>query len=82
MDLYVKHKKQESSIDVTVRSWLNYDGYELSSGKTFKLDEIDKLREEIKDYGEIHWHKGKNTFSGNIISDKFFVDMVSRVEGI
>ena len=81
MDLYVKHKKEESSIDVTVRSWLNYDGFECN-GKTDKLDEIDKLREEIEDYGMVCWHKGKNTFTGKIISDKFFVDMVSRVEGI
>lgn len=79
MDTHIREIKEKSSIDVTVRSWINYDGYELSNGKTYKLDEVDKLREEIEDYGEVHWHKGMNTFAGKLVSDKFFETMVKKV---
>jgi len=61
---------------ITVRSWLNADGFECD-GKCYYLDKVDKLKEYVN--GEdIVWEKGKNTFSGKIISDKFFESMIGR----
>lgn len=63
-------------VEVVIRSWLNFDGYECE-GHGYKLDEIDKLKEVVGDR-EIVWLKGKNTFTGNIVGDKFVEQMKER----
>ena len=81
MDISIKYAKQKTSIDVIVRD----DEYELSNGTIYKLDEIDKLREEIEDYGEIHWKRGivkYNIWVGELIDEDTFLERVKLVEGI
>ena len=60
-------------VDVIIRSWLSYDGYECC-GKTFKLDKIKELKELVAGR-EINWIKGQNTFAGKPVSDRFAKDM-------
>lgn len=64
-------------IDVIVRSWINYDGFEVN-GKSYRLDQIDKLREVIGDQ-KINWIRGKNTFTGKPVSDEFMQSMIAEV---
>lgn len=64
-------------VDVVVRSWLNCDGYECE-GKSYKLDQIEQLKEAIAGR-EINWIRGKNTFTGNLVSDKFMETMIAMV---
>ena len=64
-------------IDVIVRSWISYDGFEVN-GKPYRLDQIDKLKEVIGNQ-KINWIRGKNTFTGKPVSDKFMQRMMSEV---
>ena len=67
-------------VNVVVRSYLNFDGFECE-GETYKLPEITKLKTRVAGR-EINWIKGKNTFTGKIISDKFFASMISLYEEV
>ena len=63
-------------VDIIVRSWLNFDGYECC-GRSFNLSQIDELKEMVA--GKvINWYKGKNTFTGELVSDDFMSDMIAR----
>ena len=65
-------------IDIKVRSWLNHDGYEVD-GRAYRLDQIDELKEIIGDR-EINWIRGKNTFTGEPVSDKFMQNMKENLK--
>ena len=66
-------------VDIIVRSWINFDGYECC-GKSFNLSQIDELKEMVA--GKvINWYKGKNTFTGELVSDDFMLNMISRYHG-
>ena len=65
---------ENPKVEVIVRSWLNFDGYECE-GKNFVRTEIDKLKEQVAGR-EIVWIKGRNTFMGGTFSDKFFASMI------
>lgn len=67
---------ENPKVEVIVRSWLNYDGYECE-GKSFVRTEVGKLKEQIAGR-EIVWVKGRNTFAGGTISDKFFASMITN----
>lgn len=67
---------ENPKVVVTVKSWLNYDGFECD-GKSYKLDQLNELAEQVAGR-EIVWAKGRNTFMGGTISDKFFASMIMR----
>ncbi len=64
-------------VDVTIRSWLNYDGYECE-GHGYKMDELSELKSVIGDR-PVNWCRGKNTFAGKPVSNKFMQDMKMRL---
>ena len=64
-------------VDVTIRSWLNHDGYECE-GRGYKMDELSELKSIIGDR-PVNWCRGKNTFAGKPVSDKFMQDMKIRL---
>lgn len=67
---------ENPKVTVVVNSWLNYDGFEYE-GKSYKLDQLNELERQIAGR-EIVWVKGRNTFMGGTISDKFFASMIMR----
>ena len=80
MDTYYKHRHQNQSLDVKVykteKSWY----YKLDNGTIYTLSNIDELRELVDEYGEVHWGKGIDESTGEVITDRFFVSMVALVE--
>lgn len=66
-------------ITVTIRSWLNFDGFDCN-GKSYRLDELDKLKEVIGNQ-EVNFVRGKNTFTGKPVSDKFYESMRNKLKG-
>lgn len=75
-------------LKVVVRSFLNFDGYDLvedtntlrKNHTIFKIDEVDKLREAISGK-EVIWEKGINTFTGAKIDNELYEQMVRLVIG-
>ena len=63
-------------VDITVRSFISFDGYEFC-GEAYSLGEIEKLKEKVAGR-MINWHKGKNTFTGELVSDEFMLSMIGR----
>ena len=68
------------TVEVTVFSGLNYDGY-LVNGKYFICNEKDKVRAEVGDR-QIIWKKGKNTFTGKTVGDTFLECMKKAIEEV
>lgn len=66
------------TVDVVVRSWLNSDGYECE-GKTFLWSDHAGLRKQVAGR-KINWIRGKNTFAGEPVSEKFFNRMKEGYE--
>lgn len=71
---------------IEILSRINNDGY-FTEGHYYTLSENDmnelvtliKRKSEKEQKFEIEFLKGKNTFTGNIISDKFYNDMKERL---
>ena len=63
-------------MEIKVVSRLNYDGYEMN-GKDYGIWEVDSLARELDldDIADIVWVKGRNTFTGKEVSDKFLARM-------
>ena len=67
---------ENPKVEVTVRSWLSYDGYECE-GKSYIRTEVKELVKQIAGR-EIVWVKGRNTFAGGTINDRFFASMIAN----
>jgi len=65
---------ENPKVEVIVRSWVNFDGYECE-GKQFVRTEVGKLKEQVAGR-EVVWTKGRNTFAGRTVSDKFLARMI------
>ena len=62
--------------EVVIRSFLNADGYEFE-GKTYILGtpQVQELRDKLRGQ-KVKFVSGKNTFTGEPVSDKFVARMI------
>lgn len=65
-------------MEIIVVSHLNCDGYEVD-GKFYYFGEADKVAERIDLDDDVVWVKGRNVFTGNLVSDRFFETMKDNV---